>query len=130
MRDYKRIKALYPGSLFAEERCNDLTDEQASMTPRQLSDALVPKGAFAFSIQTVREQTSTLEDGRTEQHREVIDESGRYYPGGQSMTEEDIKRLDGDYEILLSNMRNNGWPVLVRTRRGNWQPLQEQDVIL
>jgi hypothetical protein len=49
---------------------------------------------------------------------------------GETLTAEDVAALDGDHSILLSNMRSNRWDRVCRTRRGNFQPVDANDVVI
>lgn len=49
---------------------------------------------------------------------------------GQEYTAEQVEQLPGDHDILLANMRGNGWAKVVRTRCGNWQPVEVGDVVM
>jgi hypothetical protein len=90
----------------------------------------LPQHAFAFRFYDQTIKTVKI-DGEEEKHfgkqRNI---SPMYYPGGTSFTVEQIKHLPGDYKILVSNMEGNNWPLVVRTRKGNFQPLEKDDVIL
>jgi hypothetical protein len=49
---------------------------------------------------------------------------------GEEFTAEQVEQLPGDHRTLLANMRGNGWDRVVRTRRGNWQPVESGDVVI
>jgi hypothetical protein len=46
------------------------------------------------------------------------------------LTAKEVEEKYPDSRILLTNMRVNNWETVVRTRRGNFQPLAENDVVL
>jgi hypothetical protein len=49
---------------------------------------------------------------------------------GQEYTAEQVEQLPGDHHTLLANMRSNGWAKAVRTRLGNWQPVEVGDIVI
>lgn len=114
------IEYLYPGSFFSEE-------ETKVVKNRSPKTHKIPNGVFAFRY---FDQTSkTVRVGGNPQvvfgKRKNI--SKTYYPDGTLCTISDLK-LDNsqDFSILISNMECNDWPVVVRTRRGNYQPFDEK----
>ena len=122
MKREQMAEYAFPGSFVSEtssELCRHNNADQIEC----------PSGAFAFRFFERVTQTATLEDGRTHDHIERENVSGWYYPGGDVLTVDNVEALDGDYGILLSNMRSNGWDRVVRTRLGNFQPLNADDAV-
>jgi len=114
------VNFLAPGSLYAEESRVE-TDET---DPLKID---VPESAFAFYFSEFYE--AMCQDKRLVSQSEKT--SGRYYPGGQILTLKDVKREHPEKDILARNMEyNEGWNPAVLTRRGNWQPFEDDDVIL
>ena len=37
---------------------------------------------------------------------------------------------NGEYDILLSNMRGNGWDSVVKTRFGSFRPVNDEDIVI
>ena len=60
--------------------------------------------------------------------------SGMYYLGGDVLTLRDVEKqnTDGSDDILISNMKRNGWEKVVRNSNSFlWtQPLKSNDVVL
>lgn len=114
----------HPGSLFAE-------DSHKQLRSRSTVEALakMPNSAFAFRLYDVRVLTGTLEDGSSTEKRTTENESKTYYPGGAVYDVEGIRSLDGDHRILISNMEGNDWPVVVKTRLGNFQPFENAEIV-
>lgn len=117
---------LYPGSFFPEEgRPVEIPDADPQTAIAAIPD---PKW-FALDVRTRRQKRWTDGDGGEMWH--TASELSRYrIYVGEELTEEDVKRLDGDHSILLANMRGNGWERIVRTRQGNFQPVERGDVVL
>lgn len=117
-----RIEFIYPGSLFSEE-------SSAVIDHRDPARVKIEDGAFAFRFYDLKTLAGTLEDGSPISKSERINISKTYYPGGEVFTADDVARLEPkeDYRILLSNMRGNGYGLVVRTRRGNFQPFDEKN---
>jgi hypothetical protein len=120
---------LYPGSLFPEDgrpvEIPDATPEAA------LATAGEDDRWFALDVRTTTQKRWT--DGDGGEMWRVVEESSRYrIYVGEVLTADDLEHLPGiaDYSILLSNMRGNGWERVVRTRRGNFQPIEPGDVVL
>lgn len=115
----------YPGIFMPEESTYriDSRDVQAAL-------AGASQDAFAFTFHD-RVITLTDVDGREiPLESKPLNESGRYYIDAQPYTAAEVQLLDGDHEILLSNMRANGWDPILRCRTGNWQPLEPGDEIV
>jgi hypothetical protein len=120
---------LYPGSFFAED---GRPIELASDDPHTAITTVDDDGSwFALDVRTTTEKLWT--DGAGGELWRTAAELSRYrIYVGQALTAADIERLDDgqDYRTLLSNMRSNGWERVVRTRRGNFQPVEPGDVVV
>lgn len=119
------VKFLYPGAFFSEESSKKIKDRNLVEI---LSD--LPPNAFAFQFYDHKVFTATREDGMKMKDVEVVDESGMYYPGGAAFTLDEIKAMGESHKILAANMKGNGWPKVVKTRCGNFQPLNDNDVVI
>jgi hypothetical protein len=118
------VEYLHPGSFYPEESRLRLKQYSATEALRKL-----PKTAFAFTLYDVEIRSGKLEDGETIEQRKKVNESGRFYPGGEIKYLEEIKSMGEGFEILASNMENNDWNSVVRTRAGNFQPFKTEDRI-
>ena len=115
MKKIRKVKFLYPGTMFSEES----TEETSATTPYEVK---VPKNAFAFEFYTVLEQDARLEDGRTIKHSEVEKDNVTYFPSGRIMTIEEVEKEVPDNRILISNIKNNSKDnKVIKTRMGNFQ---------
>lgn len=119
------VKFLFPGAFFSE-------DSSEKVSSRDISELVIPEGAFAFSFHDVTTQVAKLEDGTEIPHKTGQEnKSGMFYPGGIKLGSMDVGYLHGDNRILLDNMRSNGWKHVVKTRVGNFQPFDDSiDTIL
>lgn len=120
------VTFLSPGAFFAEQTSQAVPDRDPDHAA-----AMAPSYSYAFTFHDVVSCVAVLPDGD-----EVIlsssarEKSACYYIGGTLMTVPDVERLNddgGDYDILLSNMRSNGWLTVVRCRTGNFAPFEKGD---
>lgn len=85
-------------------------------------------GATPFAF-----QFSTRGRSEKELDSKVVKESPRYFLGGDVFTVEQLEKLaDPSNNILIQNMKGNGWKQCV-INRNSWkiaQPLNEGDVVL
>jgi len=120
------VEYLYPGSFFSEEESKPVKERD----PEKILKTL-PKGVFAFLFY---DQASTMVkvDGEAQTvYGKRKNVSGKYYPDAEIYTVPQLKALDEkQYHILIANMEGNGWKRVVKTRRGNFQPLEKSDTIL
>lgn len=116
----------YPGSFFSEDVSRTIPEP----TLAAAVDARPDDGWFAVEIKRTPVKTFRAEDGEV---RVLTDgkavKVGKWYVG-EEFTAEEVEALDGDHHILISNMRGNCWNTVCRTRCGNWQPVEEGDVVL
>lgn len=116
---------LHPGSFYPEET----TKQLGGSTVTEALDNC-PAGAFAFTIYEIVVREGELEDGEKIVDRKKRNQSKRYYPGATLKTLAEVEAMWPDHAILASNMRCNDWPVVVLTRRGDYQPINSGDQIL
>jgi hypothetical protein len=107
----------YPGSFFDEDETREIAARG------QIGK--VPRGAFGYQ-EWDREERSI--DGETLKGQPKNRGPMVYF--GEVLTADDVKKLPGDHGILLSNMRGNNWPRVVRTVRGNFKPLTDDVCVL
>lgn len=121
---------LYPGSFTPEDgRPVELPDARMVTA---LAVAPDDEAWFALEVRTVTKKKWTDGDGGVMWLSEGRPRIYRIYVG-EALTIADIERMvsAGDrYDILLQNMRGNDWPRVVRTRLGNFQPLEVEDVVI
>lgn len=119
---------LYPGSFFPEDgRPVEIPDADPQTALAAFSGDDV--GWFALEVVTATQKRWTDGDGEEMWRNDGTTSRYRIYVG-EALTAADVARLPGDHHILLSNMRGNEWERVVRTRRGNFQPLVPGDVVI
>jgi hypothetical protein len=108
-----------PGLLFADS-------SEKPISSWSVSEARAMAGEYCHGFRfTTRGREECELDSR------VIKSSAMYYLGGEVLTVEQIERRHDDRDrILISNMRNNGYARVVRTKFGNTFPLEEGDVVI
>lgn len=112
------VEFLYPGALFSETS----VEEVAERDPRKVQAPRECFGYKFFDRLEVRVGDETL-IGESKNH------SGTFY-FGRVMTLEDVKREMPEADILIRNMKGNGYDRIVKTRRGNFQPFTKKDKIV
>lgn len=122
-----RVEYLMPGSFYAEESYADLES-------RSIDEAVAkaPSRAFCFVLYDVPEIDFEYDETRFSVSAKRQNVSARHYIGGEVFTVDDLKAMNGDgrLDILISNAEGNGWPQIIRTRAGNWQPLEDGDILV
>ena len=118
------VEVLYPGSFYPEESVHKVK----ARNPNAIAEKY-PK-AFCFQFYDVVQKRIVVDGEEQLVSGKRKNKSGRYYPDAALFTVAGLKRLPGDYSILISNMEGNGWSRVVRTRCGNFQPFEEGDHIL
>lgn len=116
------VEFLFPGLLFSESENVQLKDHD----PEEALSKM-PQGAFAFVLYDVESRQGRLEDGEIITNEKTVNRSGRFYPEGVLVTLEEVKSMGERYSILASNMECNNWNPVVRTRVGNYQPIEKDD---
>ena len=117
---------LFPGLLFSESEHIELKSHNPNEALKKM-----PESAFAFELYDIETRQGILENGEHIKNDKTVNQSGRFYPGGVLLTLEEIKSMDDkNHNILISNMEGNGWNTVVKTRAGNYQPIEKHDVIL
>jgi len=113
------VRFFFPGVFMPEETVQEVSD----CDPKNVT---APERCFAFEFfeRTYGEVAGEVLKG------DVRNKSGRYYVAGMRYALADLEREFPTERVLISNMKNNGWPELVRCNTGNWQPLRPGDVLL
>lgn len=110
------IEYSFPGSFFSEHSVKEVANRNIPKS--------VPDGCFGFCFFDVEEVDVNGE--RLTGKRK--NKSGMHYYG-EKLNANQVAKLP-DTAILLRNMKNNNWDFVVRTIRGNFQPLHADDVII
>lgn len=117
---------LYPGSFVSEEGSSVVVNDADVNT---VLAAVEDDGRwFAVEVTTSKQKRWTDDDGGEMWTTVGKPQRYRIYLG-EKLTIADVEQLPGEYSILLSNMRSNGWDPICRTRRGNFQPIEPGDVV-
>ena len=117
------VEYLCPGSLFPEEFSKELPERsvRAALTA-------APNNAFAFTLYDLPNEVPDLGP-----EFQVIPKrqntSHRYYINGEVITRQQVGAWGPEFRILYSNMGNQGWDPMVRCRTGNFQPLQDGEIV-
>lgn len=111
------IEYFYVGSFFSES--------STAVVENRNRPENIPGNAFAYRF---FDREEMVVDG------EKLMGSPKNYSGttyfGEEMTLDDVIKNVPNSEILQSNMRSNGYKTVVKTRRGNFQPVQQGDTVL
>ena len=115
------VEYLYPGIFLSESSVSEISERDVSMVS-------IPDNCFGFRF---FDRTETVVDGEIlTGHRKNI--SGWYYKG-EKMTLEQVKATfgnDHNYRILISNMEGNGVGAVVKTKFGQFMPLNDEDEVI
>lgn len=109
------VEFLLPGLIIGETRTED-----AGIEKPDPAGVRFPEDAYAFRIWS-RVEVPNGDDvlkGKRQNEGPLY-----YHPGSTVTTLEQLEAPDCGYNvgrILLSNMRNNGWPAVIWTRWKNW----------
>lgn len=126
-----------PGTFFAETRTVPIEEWDPAIAVKMSNDIVERYGAlpFGFEFSTAVEAGPVPdgEGGVLEVRSRTASRTGMYYIGGRIDTFEDVQRReDPNDTILLSNMRGNGWWVMVTNER-SWRvtrPLEPEDFVV
>lgn len=127
------VMFLSPGTFFHEYTELPIDSWDVKKACKMAHNINERNGARPFAF-----QFSTRTRNADELDSKVSKASGRYFLGGKLMSKKDIQRLElkenkpKRYEILLSNMRNNGWSKVVMNDNSYriFQPFEKDDVLL
>lgn len=112
------VKFSFPGAFFTEHAIQEVAERNSQLIT-------VPEGAFAYRF---FDRTEEVVDGETLLGKEKNYSPITYF--GTAYTLEEVKTQFPECTTLISNMEYNGWNRVVKTRRGNWQPLEEGDTVI
>ena len=122
------VTFLSPGTFMSEETELPIADwdiEEAVKMSKNITERHSAK-PYGFYF-TTRERKNYELDSRV-----TAKSKGVYYLGGKTLDADGVKREIPNCEILLSNMKNNNWPLVV-VNDNSWrtiQPLRDGDVVL
>lgn len=111
-----------PGTLFAEETTRPVKGWSAIKDAVAMAESIVERhGArpygFFFSTRVEAPPVPDGEGGTLQVQPRTVETSGMFFLGGTLVTFDEITERRSDRaEILLSNMRCNGYPIVIETR--------------
>jgi hypothetical protein len=115
------IRFLSPGSFTANE-----TDVVVNDVFSQPVDIVFPENAYCFMV---FEREDIIDGGETFNGEPKKIGKTYYHPDSIVRNAEQVECMNGDWKILLSNMRNNDWDRVIFSRWGNWpQKYDDNDV--
>ena len=112
------VEILYPGAFVSGT-------EVRPVDSRDPAKFQAPEGCFGYRFFDREEVVSGDEvlAGKPKNYSET-----HYF--GKAMTVDEVKSEVPNSRILVSNMQENGWDRVVKTRCGNFQPLTSLDTIV
>ena len=119
------IAYLTPGSFMSEESTRKVEKRNPEEDIKE-----APEYAFAFFYFDIVKTSVKVGDEQVDTSSGRRNISNRYYIDAEVLDLKAVEALEGDTEILIRNMKGNGYDQVVRCRTGNFQPLDEKDVLL
>lgn len=116
---------LLPGSFFNEDTARELPERSV-----EAATAAAPVGAFAFQLFDSPIVDFEFDAARFRVLPIAQNKSATHYLGGTVYSRAEIEMMGEDKRILAANMKGNGWARVIQTRAGNWQPFNDDDVLL
>jgi hypothetical protein len=130
------VTFISPGTLFNETtiRPIDSWDPKAAVTMAEAILERYDATPYAFEFSTVLSAPAVVVEGVVLQVSEkVIAQSGRFFLGGTIQTYDEVDlRAAPDENILRSNMRCNGWWIVITNTNSfkSTQPFDWNDVVV
>lgn len=116
------VEFFYPGILVSDSESREVKSRRK---PRN-----IPSNSFGYRFYDIT--VVTMPDG--EELRGDRKNTSPMHYFGEVLTLEDVKKLRDknkqDYDILYSNMKNNGYDRVVNTKFGTSHPLKDDDIVL
>ena len=114
------VEFAYPGALLPDLLVKELKEGEKQ-------NIQLPNGAYGYRFFDEKEIPSTANKG-------LVLKGGRFnispwYYKGEKYSLDEIKEKFPDKKILISNMTYNNWNNVVKTRGGQFIPLDEGDVV-
>lgn len=115
----------YPGSFFDETSIEEVPDRNTGTNIPDGISKHIDSRCFGFRFHT--QDVLIVED--KEFSTKKYDYSQLFYIGIKYSLEE-VKTKFGEHDILISNMESNNIDYIVKTRCGNFKPLNGDEIIL
>lgn len=113
------VEFLYPGIIVSETSVKELKEGERD-------NIQMPDGAFGYRFFEVMETKTDDGEVLKSKRRNV----SNWYYEGKKLSLVDVETLYPKEKILISNMRNNNWMYVVKTKFGQFIPFLEGDVVL
>lgn len=108
------VRFFYPGALFIEY-------ENKEIQGRSIELNKVPKNVYGYFLYDIIEPKNK---------KPYVRKRSPMVYFGKPYTLEEIENLFPDLNILIHNIKNNGYKGAVKCRTGNWQPLNKGDIVI
>jgi hypothetical protein len=130
------VTFMSPGTLFAETTTKEIGEWDAIAAMKMVTDVQERYGAipygFRFETRIVHDPVPDGEGGTLDVADKTVATSGVHYIKGTILRYDQVSADQTGAHNLLSNMRCNGWPLVVETRNGfKWTaPFGEEDAVV
>lgn len=123
------VQFFYRGIFVSEISTREVEDRNVSKIVSMIG---VPEGAFGFKFFDILSSFAKIDgyDKEIEMKSAPLNLSPMHYYQGIVYTIEDIKHQFSKEKILISNLEGNGHKKAILCRTGNWQPLEDSDILV
>jgi len=112
------VMFLYPGIIVSKSSSRKIENRKSKFK--------IPKGCFGYKLFDIHE--TKTEDGDTLLGKSKNYSETTYF--GRLMTLEDVKREMPDADNLIRNMEGNGYNSVVKTKFGQYMPVNSGDKVI
>lgn len=122
------VQFFSPGTFVSETSTREIDIWDTSLAVKMSKEIKERHGSRPYGFRFIERERG---DGDFDSH--ISGESGMYYLGGTVYTLEEIEKAGNpDQEILLANMKGNGWDRVICNKNSweIWLPFLEGDVCL
>lgn len=120
-----QVKTLSASGLFIKEGVSEL----AGRSIQEIAEN-ADRSTVGFFTQKVATGSVVIEGQTIELTSKPFDRSGTSWIDGEVLTLEQVKTRMPTEKSLIANMERNGWPLVVKTRAGSFQPFVEGDSVV
>lgn len=119
------VAYLLPGSFFSEESVHEVASRNPDEDIKNAHEY-----AFALFYFDIVKTIVKVGEERVETSSGRRNISHRHYIGGEILDIEAVEALGSEYDTVVRNMKGNDWDKVIRCRTGNFQPFEDEDVLL